>query len=42
MARFGDGLAVDTDLGRAAERAVRQAVAELDTAPDLVLSLIHI
>ena len=36
VARFGDGLAVDTDLARAAERAVEQAVAPLGGAPDLV------
>ncbi|MFL6139434.1 MAG: FIST N-terminal domain-containing protein [Frankiaceae bacterium] len=36
MTRFGDGLAVDADLDRAAERAVEQALAPLDGAPDLV------
>jgi small ligand-binding sensory domain FIST len=36
VARFGDGLAVDLDLGRAAEAAVEQACVGLGGAPDVL------
>jgi hypothetical protein len=36
MSRFGEGLAVDTDVERAARRATYGALSMVDGAPDLV------